>query len=173
MGTLCDSGLTAIYTSGKVHCIDQYGTIVLMGTCSLTTKLWTVDIAPHSSSSIMVSSGYPSLDKMSQCGAPSKLYSSAVITEATGTTQHIDDYYFAVMGSCTSSSLIATLNDGYIKLPDLSATIIRRYLPQAITIAQVTTRVPFNEMSRFDKPAYGKIKYSNAKVMFKAIVSKR
>ena len=128
-GTLCDSGLTAVYTSSTVHFLNQSGTIVLMGTRSPSSRLWTVNIDPNTDMALDMSpSGAPN--------DPTTLSSSAVVTEATGTVQQIVDYYFATMGSCTPAALIAAIQDGYIKLPGLSVQMIRRHPPHSIAIAQ-------------------------------------
>jgi len=126
--SFCDSGFTAVYTSKSVCFINMEDIIVLDGfSRPESNNLWTVDITgPRLTNNIKQSSTFSS----------THLASAAVITEATGTTQQILDYYFATMGSCTPQTFIHALNDQYVKLPGLSPQMIRRYPPRAIAIAQ-------------------------------------
>ena len=99
-GTLCDSGLTAVYTATSVHFINDEGIIVLIGSRSELSKVWMVDISGVSTSAPS-SGGVSSAGPHRFCRSPSvqnqslstpqaiqqAFYSSAVITEATGTSQ--------------------------------------------------------------------------------------
>ena len=145
-GVLCDHGLKAVYTSYTVDFIDKDGTVILQGNRSPFSKLWMVNICPLPSRL-----RYDS-DTAKVSGTISSSYSDpcafAVITEATGTVQQIVDYYFATMGSCVPSTLIAALDAGYVKLPGLSSQMIRRHPPKAIAIAQghPITRLPMESL---------------------------
>jgi len=115
IGTLCDSGCIAIYDKDKVT-IQHAGKVILRGYRSSSTRLWTIDIAQPQAVATAA---------------------AAVMHHGGGSSTH-DTVAFlhAALGSPAISTMIAAIENGYIKFPYLSASPVRRHRSNSIATAK-------------------------------------
>lgn len=120
IGTLCDYGCTAIFTSTTVEIKDMLGEIILIGTRSATTRLWMIDLDPK----VSIPTTY------SGCrGSASQVCSAANTLELPTQADRVR-FYHACMGYPCMSTFIAAAKAGFLtSFPVLSPELIRKYPP--------------------------------------------
>eukprot|EP01034_Spumella_vulgaris_P038071 gene38071-46978_t len=124
IGELCDSGLIAIYTSTTVT-IFNGPQVVLTGTRSPETRLWMVDLTAASNQ-------YNRTD----ASIPFTPTAASVILSAHSTQAQIVTWYHATMGSPAIPTFLSAVERGYIILPGLTATMIRKYPPSSVATSK-------------------------------------
>ena len=115
IGVLCDSGLTATYDA-KCATIQNGPSIIFTGSRDHATGLWAVNLV---SAAI--------------CHSPQ---SCAVVPTPTATLAEVVSFYHRCFGSPALPTFTHAISKGYIRLPGLTASMIRKHPPSAIATAK-------------------------------------
>jgi hypothetical protein len=133
IATLCDNGLSVVYNSESVRVCDG-GATLFSGARDLATGLWCIDLTtaaalpPHVSLSASVLSTVK-VDTGSNTAC-------ATLPVSISTTASVVSFYHACMGSPTIPTLLHAVSNGWVKLPGLTAAMLRRHPPDSIATAK-------------------------------------
>ena len=111
---LVDLGLRVIYCDKWVKSLDKNNNIILQGPRDKNSGLWKVDIQNLS---------------MATTGTAQ----AAIRLDSAADFVH---FWHASFGSPAASTFLAAIDKGYIRVPGLTATKVRRHLPNTIATAQ-------------------------------------
>ncbi len=111
---LVDLGLKVIYCDKWVKSFDKNNNIILQGPRDIKSGLWKVDLQHLS---------------MADAGTAQ----AAIRLDSASDFVH---FWHAAFGSPAASTFVAAIDKGYIRVPGLTATKVRRHLPNTIPMAQ-------------------------------------
>jgi hypothetical protein len=123
---LCDAGCTAHFSETDVVIMTQDGTVALIGRRDPLTKLWEVPLTPHHDDPTKQHSPSETTPKPTVRDYAHNAYKQR-------TKQDLLTFLHAAAGSPTVATWCTTTDKGfYPTWPDLTSTLVRKYLPKAL-----------------------------------------
>jgi len=129
IGKLCDHGCIAIYDKDSVQ-IYRSGTLLMQGHRDKLTRLWLVDTSGGDSNAT-------SANRYHLIANNTRTIAAAAMQHGGGdSTADTVAFLHAAMGSPPLSTFITAIEKGYVDLPAISITAVKRYKPRSLATAK-------------------------------------